>query len=256
MITLLNKFDDNYVLEKKDIYDIADKYIRENNVEKYLKDIIFTTDENVLAHYNISKNEIVINNEIVVKKCHKLCDEVERIYELNKDYLTYFLNFFYLYIIYHELMHVSQKAKFENEDNELFNYLYVLSEILHRNNNNFYCDNHDIFPLEIEANNIGFLTAYNLMSYTKLPTKETKVMYLQYLFSLISNYKKISNDKVISPIELLKNEKAIVDVNLINELSNKLKLSKISKMNFGLPITSREFNSVDNEKYKVLYKTI
>ena len=32
MITLLNRFDDNYVIRKEDVLDLTAKYIRDNNL--------------------------------------------------------------------------------------------------------------------------------------------------------------------------------------------------------------------------------
>ena len=255
MITLLNKFDDNYVLEKKDIYDIASTYIKENKIESCLKDIVFTNDKSVRAIYNISKNVITINDKKIIESCYRLFDGIQKIYKIDEEYYCYFLNFYYLYIIYHELMHVNQKAKYEKKDNELFNYLYELCLILLHNNRTFYKRNHDIFPMEIEANNFGFLTAYNLMNYTKLPMKETRVMHLQYLFSLLLNYEK-NNNQIKSPIELLREGNNIVDINLINVLLDKQKLSKLERMNLGLPINLKEYDSIDYEKYKSLVKAI
>ena len=60
MITLLNKFDDNYVIGKKDIYDIVYDYVKKENIEKYFHDINFTNALSVLAGYSRTRNEIFL----------------------------------------------------------------------------------------------------------------------------------------------------------------------------------------------------
>ena len=256
MITLLNKFDDNYVIEKRDIYDIASAYIDENNIQSYLQDIIFTSKENVLAYYNVSTNKIVFNNIEIKNFCYKLFDKLQKMYQIDDAYFTYFINFYYLHVIYHELMHVSQKAEFERNDSEIFCYLYGLCSLLHKDNNTFYKENHEIFPTEIQANNISYLTAYNLINHTKLPARKARIMYLQYLASLTSNYKKISKKAVLSPIDLLNVKNSIVDINEINKLLYSERLSRIDRMNLGLPITSKEYDNISYEKYKNMIKVI
>ena len=49
MITLLNKFDDNYLIKEDDVYDIVFSYIKENNLTDELKDIVFSSSDNFLV---------------------------------------------------------------------------------------------------------------------------------------------------------------------------------------------------------------
>lgn len=257
MITLLNKFDDNYIIKEKDILDVAASYVKDNNLEQYLSDIVFDPNNMHLGHYNLKTNKIVLNDEKIIKFGYKLFDKLQNRFEINENYYTYFLNFYYLYIIYHELVHVSQKARYEsniNKKDDVFNYLFELCFSLHSNDNSFYKENHDFFPMEIDANNTGYLKAYTLMEYTKLPGKECKMMYLQYLHSLLNNYQKINNERIITPIDKLAMENGNVDINKIGELLNESKLSKIERMNLGLNITSKEYDSVIKEKTKCLIK--
>ena len=53
MITLLNKFDDNYVMKEKDILDVASSYISANNLEPFLSDVVFDPNSGHLGHYNL-----------------------------------------------------------------------------------------------------------------------------------------------------------------------------------------------------------
>jgi len=255
MITLLNKFDDNYIMKEKDILDVASAYISANNLESYLSDVVFNPNSSHLGHYNLKTKEIVLNDGKIVKFGYSLFDKLQNIHQIDEKYYTYFLNFYYLYIIYHELMHVSQRAKYElNATSEnIFNYLYELCTKLHQSDQIFYKNNHDLFPMEIDANNNGYLTAYNLMNYTKLPSKEVSIMKLQYLFSLIFNYQK-ENEKIIAPIEKLAKENSIIDLNQIVKLTNETSLSKIERMNLGLSISLKEYDSIQKEKQKILLK--
>ena len=120
MITLLNKFDDNYVIGKiNDICDIVSPYIRQYNLGGYLKDISFNPESKYLAYYNIRTNRLFFNDEKIIRTGYRLFDQLRRKYQISEKYYTYFLNYFYLYIIYHELTHVYQKARDESTLNEL-----------------------------------------------------------------------------------------------------------------------------------------
>lgn len=255
MITLLNKFDDNYVIKPEDVYDIVNAYIRNNSLEPYLKDISFDPTNKNLADYNLKTNEIVFNDNKIILAGYSLYDELYSKYHINEEYYTYFLNFYYLFIIYHELVHVSQKAKYERDisKDNIFNYLYELSNQLRRKDINLYYINHNLFPMEIEANNEGYLYALNLMNHTKLPRRECRVMQLKYLSSLSLNYRTIGNLHIISPVEEfvgLDNE----TMERINTLFSNTRLSKNERMNLGLFITLKEYKSIMNEKRKCLIR--
>ena len=260
MITLLNKFDDRYIIKEQDIEEIGWAYIKSNNLDGYLKDIIFDNDSKRLGKYNIRTKEIVFNDEKVIRLGYRLFDKLREKHQIGDDYYAYFLNFYYLYILYHELTHVKRRAEYEmtlGKENNIFNYLYELCAKLHDNDIWFYKNktNHDLFPMEIDANNNGYLIAYNLMNYTKLPGKEVKVMYLQYLFSLMMNYEKISDSKISAPIEKLAEKNPNVNLYEIYDIARQTNLSKIERMNLGLPITVKEYESLIKEKQKTLIKS-
>ena len=63
--------------------------------------------------------------------------------------------------------------------NKVYVFLYELNDDLMNRNKDLYTRCHDLFPMEIEANNTGLLQSYNLMSHTKLPNREKKIMHLQ-----------------------------------------------------------------------------
>ena len=254
MITLLNKFDDKYIISKKDILGIALSYIELNGLENYFKDISFSSDSKFMGYYNIKTNEIVLNDDKIMKFCYRLYDKLNKFNAIDEDYYSYFINFYYLYIIYHELTHVNQKAKYENgiNDNNLFNYLYETCFKIREEDKSLYNKYHELFPMEIEANNNGFLTAYNLMQYTKLPGKECKMMHFQYLTTLLINYEKVSDDRILTPIEKLTLETNCIDLDKVYELLNNENISKIGRLNYGLPISEREYDTIQKEKQKIL----
>ncbi len=254
MITLLNKFDDKYIISEKDILGIVLSYIELNGLDNYFKDIVFSSNSKFMGYYNTKTNEVVLNDDKIMKFCYRLYDRLVKTCKVDEEYYTYFINFYYLYIIYHELTHVSQKAKYEKEinDNSLFNYLYEVCFKIREENNSLYGKYHNLFPMEIDANNNGFLTAYNLMQYTKLPGKECKIMHSQYLNSTSLNYEKVSDNRILTPIEKLAMETKCIDLDKVYELLENEKLSKLTRLNLGLPITEKEYDNIEKEKVKLL----
>ena len=255
MITLLNKFDDKYIIKEEDVLEIVSFYLRSNNLDNYLKDTIFDDKENFLASFDTKNNIIIINNERVWKFCYKNSDNALEKYHFNEEYYSYFLNFYYISVLFHEMTHAKQKMEYENNLNsDLYNYLYELCRILEYSDLSFYNKNHDLFPMEIEATNNGLLKAYQIMSYTKLPNKENEIMHLEYLESLLNNYKRINNYRVLTPMDKLHQKNMFIDMNEINNLLDKEKLSKIKRLNLGLDITPKEYDSIEKEKEKILLR--
>ena len=121
-------------------------------------------------------------------------------------------------------------------------------------NKDLYTRCHDLFPMEIEANNTGLLQSYNLMSHTKLPNREKKIMHLQYVDSLLSNYEKINKYRIKSPFNKLYNEDNRINMNLFNQLLNEVNLSKLERLNLGIDITPHEYNGLQREKIRLLIK--
>ena len=250
MITLLNKIDNTYVIEKKDILRIISSYIAKNNLQSYLFDVRFLSNSNNLGSYNTLTNVMILNDNRIIKSCYHVSDCLAKKYKISEDYYTYLINYYYLYILFHELEHVKQKASYENASRSvLFNSLYELCRELQRNDLKFYNQNHDLFPMEIEANNNGYLKAYHIISRTKLPKRELNILKRQYLFSLLNNYEK-NKYQIIAPIDKLTeyNNTSIFNTTKILQESD---LSKIERLNLGLGITSLEYDSIK----KILTKT-
>ena len=255
MITLLNKFDDKYIIKEEDVLEIVSFYLRSNNLDNYLKNTIFDDNENFLASFDTKNNIIIINNERVWKFCYKNSDNALEKYHFNEEYYSYFLNFYYISVLFHEMTHAKQKMEYENNLNsDLYNYLYELCRMLEYSDLSFYNKNHDLLPLEIEANNNGYLKAYQLMTYTKLPGKEASLMHLEYLKSLLSNYRRLNNYKVLAPMDKLHVKNPVIDIEKIYNLMDNERLSKMDRLNYGLDITPKEYDSIEKEKQKILLR--
>ena len=254
MISLLNKFDDNYVIKDGDILEIVSFYLRSNGLDNYLKDIKYCTNDKFLAYYNTQSNEIELNNEKIWEYCYKSTYGLIKKYNIDEKYHTYFLNFYYISVLFHELTHAMQKQKYESMDsNSLYVYLYDLCRMIGYTDFSFYNKNHGLLPMEIEANNEGLFKAYQLMTYTKLPGREAQLMHLEYLSSLLTNYKK-HNNRIISPVERLCKKVNYIEKSELNELLEKTRLSKMQRFNYGLNITTKEYDSLDKEKQKILLR--
>lgn len=256
MISLLNKFDDGYVInEEKDVLDIVSFYLKSNDLTEYLKDTSFDNESVYLAYYNIKEKTIILNNEKIREYCHKNVERLKQDYHISDEYYTYYLNFYYMEVLFHELTHAIQKKNYEHaKENSLCVYLYDLCRLLECSDLSFYNQNHDLLPLEIDATNNGYLKSYQLMTYTKLPGKETMLMHLEYLKKLLSNYRKINSFKVLAPLDKLHVKNPIVDIEEIYKLMDQEKTSKIDRLNYGLDISPKEFDSIEKEKRKILLR--
>lgn len=255
MISLLNKFDDKYIIKEEDVLEIISFYLKSNDLSDFLKDVNFDNQANYLAYYDASNNTILLNNERIWRYSIKNTDKLKLDYHISDEYYSYFLNFYYISVLFHELTHAVQKLKYnDSKSNSLYKYLYELCCLLQYSDLSFYNKNHDLLPLEIEANNNGYFKAYQLMTYTKLPRKEASLMHLKYLKSLLSNYRRINNYKVLAPMDKLHVKNPVIDIEEIYHLMNKEKLSKIERLNYGLDITPKEYNSIEKEKEKILLK--
>ena len=231
MITLLNKFDDHYVIEEVDILEIVKHYINENNLEMYLKDANFDNSIPDIAKYNPITSIISINMDKLTEVCNMWSNKLQKTYHIDDNNYSYLLNYYLLYSLFHEL-----------------------NDELIAKNYNLYNNFHDLFPMEIEANNMGLLYSYNLMSHTKLPNREKRIMHLQYINSLLSNYDKINKYHISTPFNKLCLQDSKINTSLFNELLNKSKLNKIERLNLGIDITPHEYNSLQRERIRLLIK--
>ena len=246
MITLLNKFDDNYIIKKEDVLEIVDKYARDENVSNNIKDVLLINDEK--SSYDTDNSILKINIDNINDYSYETLKTLKKEYSIDDKYDSYFINYLYLYNIYFYLNHVKQKSMYEDKE-DITGYLYDLCNNIKADNNT-----NNLLSMNIEASNNSLLTAYNLMNHTKLPSKEANIMHLKYLKSLLLNYNRRNNYQVTSPIELLNDSFPVIDIDKVNELLDNSKLSKIERIDLGLPITTKEYDSIQNEINKKLIK--
>lgn len=255
MISLLNRFDEEYIIKKDDILEISSKYAKENKVEPYLSDIIFTNNNGQLSTYNEKDKIITFNPKQILEECKRLLEELRKHHQIDEKYYYYYINYYYLHYIYKELTHLSQRKSIEEKDKEeLYRYLIKVSNKFKESKPHIYKKIPELVPKEREAKNLGLYTAYDLMKYTKLPRKESKIMYLEYLKALISSYIK-NEDEIISPIELFSEIDKNIDLDKLKELINTSKVNEAEKMNLGLPLLEDEYNSMENNISKRLIKS-
>ena len=166
MITLLNKFDDNYIIHEEDILDIISQYIKAYDLEQFIKDVNFDNNLNVLASYNCSNLTININMKRLWETCYKWSNKLQSLYKIDNSNYSYLLNYYCLYILFHEITHANQKKQHDlliKNTDSMYIFLYELNEKLQLENKDLYNKHHDLFPMEIEANNTGLLNSYNLI---------------------------------------------------------------------------------------------
>lgn len=257
MNELINKFNNYYVMNQDDILNITSKFITEYRLEEFLCDIKFNDSLGELAVYNPSKSIIYINMQRLWNACYKWSNKLQVTYKIDNCNYSYLLNYYCLYILFHEITHAIQKQKHDkyvNNTNSVYIFLYELCEILELDNKELYDKYHDLFPMEIEANNNGLLKAYNFMSHTNLPSREKRILNLQYINSLLSNYEKDNKSRIITPFSKLYNVESRINIDKLNELIEEISLDKIDRLNLGLVITNQEYKGLQKEKYILLIK--
>ena len=103
-------------------------------------------------------------------------------------------------------------------------------------------EGHNLFPTEIEADNIGFSTSYKILKKTNIPKRELKILYGYFLGIMLYDYQVVFNEKrIISPIEKLSNSIDNINMNKLMEITEEDKLNFLERIKFGLPITFDEY---------------
>ncbi len=257
MNSLINKFNNNGIVNENDILNISSKFIHENKLEEYLKDVKFNNTINDIAVYSPLNSIIYINMQKLWETCYKWTNKLQASYKIDNNNYSYFLNFFVLYILFHEITHAIQKMKHDkncNNTDSVYIFLYELCEKLEIENRELYNKNHNLFPMEIEANNNGLLKAYNFMSHTNVPNHEKRIMHLQYISSLLSNYERVGKNHIITPFNKLYILENRINISKLNELLETENLDEIERLNLGLDIKINEYKSLQKEKVRLLIK--
>ena len=247
MITLLNRFDDNYVIRKEDVLNLAAEYIKNDNLSSLVSDVVITDEDR--STYDSDNQLVKFNIKEISEANQRLFEQLQKEYDIDGKYTSYYLNFYYLKHIYKVLVNISQKAKYEGKE-DIRGYLYDLCQSVSMDDKSRL-----LLPMEKEASNFGLLKAYNYLSYTKLPSKEAERMHLEYFKEVLLNYNRRNNYQVTSPIEVLNEMFPIIDMDELNRLLDESKLIKEERFHLGLPVTTKEYDSIQGEVNKRLVKT-
>lgn len=253
MITLLNRFDDGYIMKEEDIRQIINEYKKNYGLEEYVRDVSFKPHSKYPAFYNTKDRIISFDDKRCIRAAYKYFDELYNNYPIDEDNYTYYINNYFLYIIYHELTHAEDLKRYEinYRSNDVFCELYDACNNIRKDDYRFYEKKHNYFPMEINAIHNGLLSAYKIMQHTKLPTRECRVLYAEYLSMLYYYYNKDDEEIITSPVETLARMSKLIDFDRVNDMLNNSSLSKMERINLGLPITLKEYSSLINKEEKV-----
>ena len=204
METLINLINNKQIINEEEVMKIVESFKKEKDLYEYLKKFKYSIDES--SGYFIHNKTILLNEVMTMDLGNKFFDSLNNDFDIDKNNKSYYLNYYYLYEVFHELTHAFQHKRDDNGYKRSYSYLNKLSENLHKRNMDYYqtLDGHDLFPLEIEADNVAFSKAYKIMKITNIPKKDLKILYTYYLNVLLYNYSiDVKNKKTISPIEAL-----------------------------------------------------
>ncbi len=256
MKSLIELINNKKIISEKEIKEIVLSYIKENQLEEYLTNVNYCEGK---TGYRRNDKIIDFNENHTIDLANELYNLFHDYFHIDKTNYSYYINFYYLYQIYHELFHVYQYNRDENGYKHSYSYLHKLNNKLIVRNTDYYdsLDGHIYFPMEIEADNYGFSTAYKIMKETNIPKKDLRVLYAYYLNILLYNYE-IDKDKkiVTSPIEILSSNIDGINMDKVNEVIIEDNLNLLEKVKFGLPITFDEYSLIlkKRDETKLLIK--
>ena len=236
----------NERLNETDLLAILNEYIRFYNLECFIKNVRFVNHRsfNYGAFYNQDNFTLVF---VMNKIYENAITNYNFVSKKTKVNFNNFYNFFLLTSLFHELKHVIQYKKVFLEEDDNYLKIYEIDEILREkagNNRELYIKYHDLFPCEREANvfSISETLKYFISLKIGLISKEELKYYQMYFINvLLSDYKE-GLIKVNNPFErLLKIGKSAFGY---YEMIEKIYLVLYSRLSFGLPINSKEYNQI------------
>ena len=110
---------------------------------------------------------------------------------------------------------------------------------------------HDLFPIEIDANNYGFIYSYLTLLKSNISDNERKILLLQIYTSLLLHYK-VENKKIISPVDQFNEKVGFIYLDHLIDLVRKYDVNSFHKFVYGLPINRYEYFKLSNKKTKTL----
>ena len=238
---LIEAINNKEIINEDIVLELVLQYIEQNNLDDYLNDFRYHYKS---CDYIICDKLITFNEDITLDLANKLYNYLNNNYGIDEEYKSYVINFFYLFQVYHELTHPFQHKRDDGGYKRSYSYLDKLSHDLMRKNIDYYKtdEGHNLFPTEIEADNIGFSTSYKILKKTNIPKRELKILYGYFLGIMLYDYQVVFNEKrIISPIEKLSNSIDNINMNKLMEITEEDKLNFLERIKFGLPITFDEY---------------
>jgi len=255
METIINKINKNELIDQEDFRSLALSFCDKKGFPYLLKDISFDDDFHDIAAYKPRSRILVFNFDKVKELAIKTSKSLQQIYGIPDESINHFFNFNLLYVIYHELRHIEQDYDRDCNvnNNPAFTYLYDISIVAGRDHS-IYTKFHDLFPIEIDANNYGFIYSYMTLLNTDISPREKKILLLQVYNSILLRYK-IENKKLISPIELFNDNVGLISLEHLFDLIKKSKIDSFDKLVHGLPVSKYDHYKMYVKKNRTL-KTI
>lgn len=251
MITILNKFDDGYIIGDhnveqniKDIHDITSVFLKMYGIDD--KEIKLSNDSGIICAYDYYSNYAMLNAEKALEESMKFASDFP------EEYRSYYVNYYFLYFIHYLVMHLVQSQMYgqQNSDNPL-RYLYDVSEKSSQNGI-VTCNESILTPMEIEARNMARKRAWQIMRSTKLPMKDVALFHYYYLSMLIEKY----GDDGLSPIEMMPLDNTNIDLEKLFQLMENTGIGIKDRINLGLPVSPFIIKFLDFYSQKTLSKTI
>ncbi len=255
METIVKKINKNEIIDQEDFRNLALFFCEDKGFPYLLKDVSFDDTFYDIAAYRPRSRVLVFNFDKVEDLAIKSTKSLQDIYDIPDESLNPFLNFNLLYVIYHELRHIEQDYDRDCNvnNNPAFSYLYDISTIAGRDQA-IYTKFHDLFPIEIDANNYGFIYSYLMLLKSDISLRQKKIFLLQVYNSILHQYK-LENKKLVSPIEMFSEKVGCINLEYLFRLIKKSKIDSCDKLIHGLPVSKYEHYKLYVKKNKTL-KTI
>lgn len=262
------------IFDSKDLMIIYQIFV--NNyygITKYLKNILIENNGNVDAFYSGSRRQIVINMDMVIEG---LEEEIEKL-SLKDNQIYFYYNIQLLLIMFHELQHVRQIYKAQNngilgtlmfygktlgtppsEENETGEYKRMVTNLYNRTYEYNPCEREAYIESArtvksiigrvafIDVNILDYLNHLELKSSLKGYIKVCDIVSCpsEIYFSMIGNELIWKN----LPFYSDKNKKIVKNTKKIFTLQERL--------TYGLPIDYKEYEKVDREKERISEKIL
>jgi len=237
---IIDKINNLGIIDQDDYLNIGYLHCKRNRNLRILKDIKFDDTVDYIGAYHPDCQDIIFSFPKIVNSVEQAIEKQNKIIKLSKEDEIYLRNFYYLYVLFHELRHVEQH--YDHDYNSLTTdplvlYLYELCDELERNKKTLYDEFHDLFPTEIDANYHGFIDSLNLISRTIAPPRIKNIMLYTTLKSPILNYSRVKKRDISSPFDKLLALDTSINTEIMDKFLTDKNLDLEEKISYGLNIS-------------------